>query len=375
MRKILILTLAVCFAFALANNANACGCGGEGTETAEGMIQFQATSSDYSDATSIGGYGNDWAVAGGSGGAGGMVQNYANSETKIVYGNWQWGFHGGQDGDPGWYIKQHGGPQIGRIKYFSNGHPQPQSRNEWIFLGSELGWYREILYTIPAYAEQGAEGNAFNTTHSCTYAWDFGRTSMAGAFSETVGWASASGWAEGNRGYPEMSLSKVWVGGSVFQEHYAAETGYSDGSFVEGGNYSGASFYGESADFDMGFGSAGTSVCIFGQAFTGGNTYVTIDPYGSNRSIDAYTSNYSGVRTCAGSMESSVVGEGFVNGLIQKGSVYAGGASTFGYNGANNGFGAASLNASITVNQHSSTASASSYSVAGSTGVGTGLVD
>lgn len=364
MKKIFALIFAVAMIFA-SSSVFACNGPGEprcteGTQTATSYVQFQAVSSDISNSTSLWGHGNDGASAGGAGAAGGSVTNYANAAdtTKVVYfgeirlpksgpGDWLIGY---------WQQSNHPSMIDWRM--------MPSNQNGWDYLGS----HKEAI-VIPGTAETDAYGKAFSKTTAFTYAVDFGTTSMAGSLVKTEGWALAKGSAEGLGGCPETSTSSVYLTGSIGQNNWAEESGYAGGSFVQGGNGSSASFYGVNSNSDSGNGSANSSAFIAGNAVTGGSTIVSIDATGSTRSINACTVNFANVNVNAQQLNSAVIGSGMVGGVIQNGSVFAGGNAAFQYAGANNGFGSASLAATITTGMNSSTASVSAHSFA--TAVGT----
>jgi hypothetical protein len=373
MKQIFALILAVLFVFV---GAAAFACGGPGeprcTEpnaVAYGDVFFQAPSYDFSFSKSNWGWGNDWAMASGGGAAGGEIVNFASAGSKPIY-EWDFGYYGGEAGGSGWYIKDKNpqSPQYGRVQYFRNG--QPENSSEWSFLGNNYGWHKDLVGYEPGFAYQGANGFAWSKTDTYTFAIDFGTTSMAGAFGKFEGFAIGGGIAIGDCGDRESSLTTVYLQGGVGQANYAEESGYSFGSFVQGGNESYVDFTAQVTNSDTGRDFAASGAFIGGSAITGGNTVVSIDPYGATRSISACTGNFASFGTNGTVLGSSVTGDGFVAGLIQNGANYAGGSANFAYNGANYGAGGANLNATIWTGANSSTASVSASSFATVTGPG-----
>jgi len=226
-----------------------------------------------------------------------------------------------------------------------------------------FGWKIDNPAFVQGFGDAEAEGKA--------WAWskDYGTTSKAGAGAVTNGQAFTEGLATGLYGCREFVSSEVYVGGQVSQWNEAGETGYQSGQFVEGGNQSGGIFHSVDYDYASGNGFAFDTNYIEGGMITKGKTEVSIDPYGSYRSISAMTENM--VQVNAPKIQySSIGGNGYVNGIAQKGNTFAGGNASFSYNGNTYGNGNANLNANIYSGngQASSTVSATAYSVSDGNG-------
>jgi hypothetical protein len=247
-------------------------------------------------------------------------------------------YYGGKDGGPGYYKKVHGAT-AGTVKYFKNGHPQPQDKNEWVFIGRYIGY------------------------------------SFCG---------------------PQISISTVTIEGTAGQVNVAFEEGDDFGQFAFAGNTSKADFSLTRKDTNIGFDYAYSNAGFYGyyyydwywygygpHAYTYGGSNVSIDDLGNERSASASTWNYA--YTSLGydyyyyngyntgniiNYTSNVSGEGIAQTLSAKDNTVAYGTSKFSYNGSNYGSGSAYVNTSITNYGTSSTAyvsgSASSYVSGGS---------
>ena len=194
---------------------------------------------------------------------------------------------------------------------------------------------------------------------SWSYAKDYGTTSKAGAGAVIEGDrrdAYVSAEATGIKGCDEVVSVTVGIGGNLYQENEAGETGYNSGTMAQGINSSGLGFYAEKSAFDKGqtysflgyeFGGADAHLHgIEGKAITKGETFVTVDPYGHSRSAFATTENMSKV-DFPNLQTSFVYGGGGVGAMSQKGSLFAGGNASFGYNGSTAGNGSATVNSNI----------------------------
>jgi hypothetical protein len=200
----------------------------------------------------------------------------------------------------------------------------------------------------PAYASQYGELFGHVDPFAVTWAYDFGHTSVAGGFAVVHTYTDSYGSAFGLSGNREWVSSDLNVSGTVYQNNFAGETGYYAGG-ISGGNESGASFYGSDYDFDSGRGYASDYNFVEGGASTYGETYVTIDPYGSHRSIHGNTFNTANVEENRFLNYSHVYGNGGLGGMIQsRNGSWAGGVVDFSYNGSNNGMGQAVLDATVT---------------------------
>lgn len=213
-----------------------------------------------------------------------------------------------------------------------------------------VGWYwwYPIYIEVPneAYEEGGLEAQSNSNAWSYTNDY-FSNTSCAGAGASFQGDAETYGLAIGPYGDREVVQGTVYVGGIVQQYHNANEAGYPSGSWVGGGNSSLAEFYASDYDYESGHGYVFDTNSIFGGAYTEGHTYVTGDFYGAYRSIEARTWNEAGTYASHPMEYSRVTGNGGVGGAIINGNTYAGGQSTFQYQGGTYGTGNAALNANI----------------------------
>lgn len=232
-----------------------------------------------------------------------------------------------------------------------------------------VGWKRVWIFKVPVFgnvdnpADAYGYGEADSESKAWTWTRDYGLTSKAGAGAETNGEAFTFGAATGLKGCPETVDSTVYVGGNVYQSNYAAELGYSNGQGVDGGNMSNGNFYAADHDYESGRGFAADSNYIEGGMITKGKTEVSIDPYGSHRSITGRTENM--IQVNAPGTDSMVFGQGGVGGNSANGASFAGGQANFGYNGVTYGNGNANINASVvTSGEHTNvTVSGSAHSV------------
>ncbi|RLI60957.1 MAG: hypothetical protein DRO67_08510, partial [Candidatus Asgardarchaeum californiense] len=218
-------------------------------------------------------------------------------------------------------------------------------------------------------------GKAKGYADTCTWAYDTGFTSKAGASSEVDGWAYASGSTLAGftdyrgRGVDSQIWGNTYFAAEVDQSNSVKEVGYSAGGISAGNSsyagiengrkfYDGSDWYG--ANFEDGY--------TKGFIKTSGRSEVTIDPYGNNRSIAGYTTtnSYADTNHRGDSSSAYMSGQGGIGGDIsnQYGS-YAGGQASFNYAGTTDrANGGASLNATINKTSYSTTVTvnASSHS-------------
>jgi hypothetical protein len=290
--------------------ANGCG-SGAGDQTAESTITGQAVKKDFSySSTWWWGNWNDKAYAEATGFGGFDMEMYANAD-------------GGSLEIVGW---------------------------RWIF---------PIFDFVPNPADVDGFGFAKGKAKAWTYAFDFGQTSMAGAGAFSGGKVYVSGEATGVNGCPEWIQATLWIGGNVFQKNEAGETGYSNGQFVDGGNWSQASALGNASFNDSGqtynllgwvLGGAELEAGIKNYHIVGtqGSTFVTIDPNGSYRSFYGTTQNSTFVNFGQlNPVSSNVAGAGGIAGMVNNGVAYAGGQATFSYSGSTQGNGNATISGNI----------------------------
>lgn len=216
------------------------------------------------------------------------------------------------------------------------------------------------------YAVQDIDAYAKGISDTCTYAFDFGTTSMAGAVAKTKGFADAGGEAYGFLGSKVEGF--VFFEGTLSQSNNANEVNYPGNQFVAAGNESFMSYYAEDGFKDYGglFWSAKDGAKICGEAITKGNSFVSIDYTGDHRSVVANTETSSHFDTSERGDAAYMRGSGGVMGQVtnQYGAV-AGGAANFNYTAkaTDSARGAANLNAQINKTSGSTTVkvSASSY--------------
>jgi hypothetical protein len=220
---------------------------------------------------------------------------------------------------------------------------------------------------VPAFAYEtgGLEGwtdaDAFANTR------DYGNTSESCAFSSFEGNIAGAGLAEGIAGNRETVSGDLSFSGAVWQDNWAGELGYANGSGVSAGSYSEAVATAREGFYDSGRGLAVDCDSLYGNVFTRGNSFVTIDAYGSNRSLAAETFTRTGFET-TGCGSASMFGNGSVSGLIQNAGSYAGGNASFSYTGTGmSARGGAVLDAQINTygGYSSGSVSGSSYSTIG----------
>lgn len=309
MKKMFMVFL-MFLSIALVGNAFACKGPKCGPRSADVNLQFQATSDD-SDQSSTGWRGNynDKAGSYAEGYAGGTLDVHANADgyTRFLF----------------WKIDN---PAI----------------------------------AFPSY------GTATDESRAWSWAKDYGLTSKAGAGAKTEGSAFTLGTAIGVKGCSEFVDSTVYVGGNVYQFNTAGETGRS-GANAQGGNESGGNFYAQDRDYVSGNGFAFDTNEIEGGMITKGETYVTVDPYGNNRSAYAHTENMVEVNSPKLQF-SEVGGNGGVNAMAQKGGSFAGGAANFSYNGDTYGNGQATIDAKVSVGRTQTTVTVTGSAFAVSNG-------
>lgn len=215
----------------------------------------------------------------------------------------------------------------------------------------DTGFY---CWKIPAFAYQ--TGTIFAMSDGKAWSWvdNDPFKVKAGAGAKFVdGGVLMYGLALGNGGSREEIESRVKYGAKLIQFHNV-EKGVWGAGYVFAGNISGLKFDAYMpSEYDSGKGFVaqvnGTSYTP--DVVTVGKSEVRIDPFGSVRSISAHTQNMSQVvfSPChrPETLTSNVYGAGIVGGQIGIGNNYAGGASSFMYNGYTTGRGEANLNAVV----------------------------
>ena len=295
---------------------------------------------------------NDEAFAKATGWSGFDVELYANGTDKKIIGyeediyegeNKRWK-HGHWE-YTGWFEKD------GEYKYFSN---RDDGEHGWQYVGAHKV-EGDPIYSYKS-NKAGVEGIgiAGADSHAWSYAKDYGTTSKAGAGAKTGGEVLVTGLAYGKDGCPEFITGSLWIGGEVYQRNEAGETDYSNGQFIKGGNESWAS--GTAGKDVNGFNFFGTVILLDGlyvkdAVQTKGSTYVTIDPYGSNRSFYGTTQNQAAVDFGRKlDLQSSYVGgQGGIGGMVTNGQgSYAAGQANFSYIGNTQGNGDATIKGLVT---------------------------
>jgi len=291
---------------------------------------------------------NDEAFAKATGWSGFDVELYANGTDKKIIGyeeDTYEGEHCHGNSCTGWFRQK----ENGQIKYKTH-----YSGNGYEYLG-EHKVEDDPIYSYKS-NKAGVEGIgiAGADSHAWSYAKDYGTTSKAGAGAKTGGEVLVTGLAYGKDGCPEFITGSLWIGGEVYQRNEAGETGYSDGQFIKGGNESWAS--GTAGKEVNGFNFFGTVILLDGlyvkdAVQTKGSTYVTIDPYGSNRSFYGTTQNQAAVDFGRKlDLQSSYVGgQGGIGGMVTNGQgSYAAGQANFSYIGNTQGNGDATIKGLVT---------------------------
>lgn len=135
--------------------------------------------------------------------------------------------------------------------------------------------------------------NGWGNVDANASAWDTGRTSGANASATGYGAASGQGTAYGMFGNDSAS-GQITFEGSLSQNTYAAETGYSAGGIdaAQGGLLNWESV--DNMNYSNSWGRDYISDSHSGMANINGGSYVNIDPSGSFRSIEGntYTNAY-----------------------------------------------------------------------------------
>jgi len=237
-----------------------------------------------------------------------------------------------------------------------------------------MWWKVKIVETPNAAFEQGL---IYGTSKTKAWSWahDSGLTSKAGAgIKADNGFIIGEGLATGKSGEKEFVSDRIVFGASFYQENGANEIGYLSGG-IGAYNQSGLDYFAVSP-WDMNEHSTIAINTLYSNytpdVITKGKSEVTIQPYGDNRSFKGATENmtniaFNGCHAPEVNMQNArVFGNGIVSGGIQNGNAYAGGTTTFNYNGYTAGNGSANLVGNVTVTPHATSAfvSGSSRSVA-----------
>lgn len=309
------------------------------------------------------------------------------------------------------------------------------TNNDWAYAGASGYTLSNVKAESEGFTQAIVSGDVFARNNSTAQTWvnDYGTMSSAGGYAYTTGQGYAYGnaygdsgdtyygvdYRKGNRavgyfeqrqtgaikyfGGPGLPLHQsawdylgknvfscgdqsvttlVTVAGNVFQEHYAAETGYPEDQYAVGFNSSGADFSitreSSMVDIHSAYAQAGFYDYWYDYyywygygpyAYTEGYSNVSIDAIGNERSSNAttwnasYTNqgyNYFDYGTVTENV-SNVTGNGLVAVHSAKGGTHGYGVASFTYDGNNYGSGNAEVNANITNYGNNSTAHVSGY--------------
>jgi hypothetical protein len=218
------------------------------------------------------------------------------------------------------------------------------------------------------FSEAAVWGTAKGYADTCSYAKDFGTTSVAGAKAEVDGWANAGGETFGFTNGTGFISGNTFFAGNISQNNYAAETGYAGSQGIDAGNSSTVSFENGQSFYDNKpfLGANYESGYTEGYAVTSGKTEVSIDATGDYKNVNGFTSTSSYFDTNHCGDSAFMAGSGAIGGQVT--NTYgagAGGTASFNYSGMTDGAaGGASLNATIDKTSHSTTVrvNAASYS-------------
>lgn len=300
-----------------------------------------APSSDWDSSAN---WSNDTASAFAGGGVGGQVITQASAAPTLerVLVGYEVGYYGSDchKGKCEGYWEQH---ITGRIDW----REMPYQQNGWDYLGIHKRYeaiYRTQL--VNHTASQNGGIFAHSDSFADSFVFDFGLTSIAGGFAMFDGITFGYGTADGICGNNESVEGNLSLNGYVGQQNMAKEVGYRDGQFVTAGNFSEATFSATKSFSDEGQGHAAAGDTLVGGAVTSGFSTATINP---GRSLEATTVTNTSFYT-NGVGTAMLNGAGGVNGVVATQGAYAGGTSTFGYNGTGT---QASGNASMNANVHS----------------------
>jgi hypothetical protein len=236
-------------------------------------------------------------------------------------------------------------------------------------------------FYVPAFAYQTGLITAGSEVDTWTWIKNkpFKTSAGAGAKFED-GYVFMSGLAIGNEGNFEQINSRVKFGGDLNQ--YNQIIRYDEGSVISAENTSGLIFR---AYMPTQYSSGDGKVVHFNgttytpDAITVGRSSVSVDPFGATRSITGHTENMTRVSFSPcyrpETLTSSVYGYGGVQGIIYNGGTYAGGSSSFGYNGYTQGAGEANFRATVSNVGNTATATAMCSSWATANGNPTGNCD
>jgi len=304
------------------------------TSIAEG----QALSDTASSSTSWFGYGDDYGEASGNAYVYGYNESTASADG--THGELQWDPKGGRRGRGGFAYVQ-----------------------------------------VPNEATAGSYLDA-NAPEIKSWSWavDFILASSAGAGAEIEGDRhdiKVGGWGLGLNGQPETSYTEVGIGGYIQQSNSANEIGgflgsYGD-TFATAGNFSELQFNAFASDLDNGQsckflfweipGAQNHLHGIEGNAIVKGESFVAVDPFGSNRSSYATTENSAKINFAH--LETGFVGgNGGVAGAAVNGGVFGYGNADFSYTGLTAGSGSAMTQSNIQTSGNTSNVSVFSTSSA-----------
>jgi len=318
--KKLLLVLVVLMTLFVSVPAIAChgpGCNDVTVDADAGVTLINSVLGSYKNSDLAGGYSvasvDAEAMAHATG------EDYTTYEWDYIPGHWT------QDGEAGWYQKQHGGQNIGKLKFFPNGHPQPQDNNEWVFVrGIYIPGHFELVKTFHnATAEAGALMKIYQLPPKvCIITTGLKETGLSFTIVHTKAELIALGkaWAEGTPNCPQTAiidlsgeLSAVAYGNSGV-EHPNGQ------SFAVAGGVGSTTAEFEGYKSDVGKGYA--EVCLFGTVKVEQNVFASsfVNEAGT------YSSNFAMVQ---GGYAKSM-GDLDLTGLTSEGMVVQSGLATNG---------------------------------------------
>lgn len=260
---------------------------------------------------------------------------------------------------------------------FANEFVQDWDVNDYVAAGGSLGVQTTVttFATGDDFALQAGSANGYADVDAYANNWDTGLSS--GAYAEasfngrTEGFGAAAG---GFGGAASVDVNSSFTG-YVFQQQWTQEVGYRDGQGISAYNDSTASFTGVRNDSDADCARCGIagaaeydSIYTRGTEVTG-QSFVTIDPYGSNRSYSGFTTSDAQIGSTnarSWNTDSVVAGNGSISAMVGSTNVGASvGMASYSFTGENAGAGYAQISGSTQDYGSYSTAQSSGSSFAG----------
>jgi hypothetical protein len=249
--------------------------------------------------------------------------------------------------------------------------------NDYVAAGGDLQMNTTVttFATGNNFALQSGGASGYADVDAYANNWDTGLSSGAYAEASFNGRTEGAGLAgAGFGGAASVDVDSSFTG-HVFQNQWTQEVGYQNGQGISAYNDSTAVFTGVRSDGDADCARCGIagaaeydSIYTRGTEVTG-QSFVTIDPYGSNRSYSGMTTSDAQIGSTnarSWNTESIVVGFGSVGAMVGGPNVGAAvGSASYSFTGDNAGAGMAQISGSTQDYGSYSTAQSAGSSFAG----------